>query len=319
MTGGFARFGLAAGLAVHALAMTGARADPPPNHIAIGDLTLHFMPGSWQIIPEGDRLVATCVQEGCRGAVIDISRRDGEDGCTREAMIAEAERLFPAQGRAYANVLRAGRFGLILAERHAGADLSSPLFVHGCVPWQGQEYRFAMRPESIGTQNWIDGALHYLVSQATAPPTKVEELRLRAITFRISTETWTISNIAAGETVLLTCRVPTCRELGQMASLSVKPSKEPCADLVAGSDWQDGTETQISLVSKTAPDGLDFTLATTFSGCRNYVPPRIEACAALEGRSYRLSTFGPIGCRSSFWDIPEAALTDILTGARIAP
>lgn len=319
MMGGFAKLGLAASLAVWGLAVTSARADPPPQHVALGDLTFHFPPGSWQIIPKGDRLIATCMQEDCRDAVIDISRRDGEDGCTLETMAAEAERLFPAQDRAYANTLPAGRFALILAARHDGPDLSSPLYVHGCVPWQGQEYRFAMRPESVGTQSWIDGALHYLVSQATAPAAKVEELRLGGVTFRIPSEIWTISSISPGETALLICRMPTCHQPGQTASLSVHSPPRPCPDTSWDGHEMDGDSTEVRLLAKEAPDRLDFTLSTTFSGCRNYVPPHVSACSVLDGRSYHLSTSGSIGCRSSFPGIPDEALREILKEARITP
>jgi hypothetical protein len=157
-------FAVAMGLA----GVAGALADPQSLQIAIGDLTFNYRPTSWQIVRDEDRLVATCVQDDCQGAVIDISRREGEAGCTKEAMVAEAERLFPAPGRAYANILRTERFALVLAERHTGPDLSSPAFAYGCLAWEGSEYRFAMRPETVGKQSWIGSALHYLVSRATA-------------------------------------------------------------------------------------------------------------------------------------------------------
>jgi hypothetical protein len=307
--------GLAAGLMI---GLAGAaRADPPPQHITIGDLTFHYKPASLQIAREGDGLVAACVQEDCAGAVVDISRREGEDGCTLEAMAAEAERLFPEGERAYANMLPAGRFGLVLAVRHDGPELSSPAFVTGCVAWQGSEYRFAMRPESIGSQSWIDGALHYLVAQASAPAARVEQVRLGEVVFPVSTETWRIAEAVPDETVRLSCRMPTCREPGFSAALSVRTPAEPCpaaADLELGY----GSETVIGTLASEAPDGIDFTTATTHLGCRNYVPPRFEACAVLNGRSYHLTTPGGWGCRSSGWDVPEGAVMDLLRGARVA-
>ncbi len=66
------------------------------------------------------------------------------------------------------------------------------------------------------------------------------------------------------------------------------------------------------------PGGIDFTLSKTFLGCRNYVPPRFAACAVHNGRSYHLSTFVGLSCRSSVWGIPENALVEVLNGARIA-
>jgi hypothetical protein len=312
--GAWNRAGLAAGLAIGLAGV--ARADPAAQSITIGELTFHYRPASWEIVREGERLVATCVQEDCAGAVIDIGRREGEDGCTKEAMAAEAERLFPRGERAYANVVPAGRFGLVLAVRHDGPELSSPAFVTGCLAWQGSEYRFAMRPGSIGSQSWIDGALHYLVAQATAPAARVEEVRLGEVVFPVSTETWTVAEVPPGETVRLSCRMPTCRERGMAAFLSVRSPAEPCPtpeELELGY----GSETVIGTLAGEAPDGIDFTIATTHLGCRNYVPPRFEACAVINGRSYHLSTPGASGCRSSGWDIPEGAVMEMLKGARV--
>lgn len=197
---------------------------------------------------------------------------------------------------------------------HDGPDLSSPAFVHGCVAWQGSEYRFAMRPETVGTQSWIGGALHYLVSQATAPAARVEQLRVGELDFHVSTETWTISDDAAGDTVRLICRMPTCHEPGLIAALSVRSAAQPCP-VPSEVDDVDGTETRISTLI--APDGLEFTISETSLGCRNYVPPSFEACTIHNGRSYHLSTFGPRGCGSSIWQVPESALIDLLNRTRI--
>lgn len=298
--------------------VTGARADPPSSKIAIGDLTFSYRPTSWRIVPDGDRLVATCMQHDCKGAVIDISRREGEAGCSKEAMVAEAERLFPAPGRAYANILPAGRFALVLAERHDGPELSSPAFAYGCLAWGGSEYRFAMRPETVGSQSWIGGALHYLVSRATAPAAREVEFRVGDVSFRASTELWSISEVTPGETVWLGCRMPTCHEPGNMAMLSVRSPAQACPAVPEDDELFDGSETVIVTVVKGAPDGLDFTVSTTHLGCRNYVPPLFEACSVKDGRSYHLSTLAHMGCRSSIRDIPEGALIDLLKSARVA-
>jgi hypothetical protein len=307
--------GLAAALAIGLAGV--ARADPPPQSIAIGEITFHYSLASWQFAREGERLVATCVQADCTGAVVDISRREGEDGCTKEAMAAEAERLFPRGERHYANTMRAGRFAIALAVRHDGPELSSPAFAYGCVAWQGSEYRFAMRPETVGSQAWIDGALHYLVARASAPAARVEELRLGEIVFPVSTEAWRSAEVAPGETVRLTCLMPTCDEPGLMATLSVRSPAEPCP-AAQGYDVVDSGETVIGTLAGEAPDGIDFTISTTWLGCRNYVPPRFAACAVLNGRSYHLATFGAAGCKASGWEIPEGVLAELLKGARVA-
>lgn len=312
------RVGLLAGIAMGLAGLADVRAEPLPEKITFGDLTFHHSAASWLIVPDGDTLVATCVQEDCRGAVIDISRRAGEAGCTREAMVAEAERLFPAAERAYANILPVGRLALVLAERHAGPDLGSPEFAYGCLAWQGSEYRFAMRPETVGSQSWIGGALHHLVSRATAPDARVEQVRLGGVDFHVSTEAWTIPDDVTGETLWLTCRMPTCREPGWTAALSVRWPEQPCPGPVDDLGMIDGSETRITTLSADAPGGLAFTISETFLGCRNYVPPRFAACTVHDGRSYHLSTLGATGCRSSFQDIPAPALADLLRGARIA-
>jgi hypothetical protein len=297
--------------------LAAARADPPSSRIAIGDITFNYKPASWRIVPEGNRLVATCLQHDCRGAVVDISRRQGEAGCTREVMVAEAERLFPAPRRAYANILRTGRFALVLAERNAGPNLSSPTFAYGCLAWEGSEYRFAMRPETVGTQSWIGGALHYLVSRATAPAAGGRQVRIGDIRFRASTEIWTVSDGTTGETLWLTCRMPTCHEPGQIAELSVRSPAQPCPPLPVEVDAFGGETMTITLINE-APDGPDFTISSTDLGCRNSVPPHFEACSVQNGRSYHLSVLGDQpGCRSSGWSIPEGALIDLLKSARM--
>lgn len=304
---------VAAGLAC----VAGARADTLPERIALGDLTFNYKLESWRIAPEGEGLVATCLREDCRGAVIDIGRRDGEAGCTRQAMMAEAERLFPVQGRAYANIFPAGRFALVLAERHAGPTLGSPQYVHGCLAWQGGEYRFAMRPETIGSQSWIGGALHHLVSQVTAPAARVERVRLGAVDFPVSTETWTIERDAGGDGVRLTCRMPTCAEPGLTAVLSVRRSRQRCPAADDGG-MPGGTDTRIEILAPEAPDGLEITTSETFLGCRNYMPPGLQACAVHDGRSYHLSTFAPMSCRSPIHRIPRNVLIELMRDARIA-
>lgn len=309
---------LFAGLATGLAGIADAQADPPPARITIGDLTFTYELASWEIVREGGRLIGTCVQDDCKGAVLDITRREGEDGCSKDAMSAEAERRFPVPGRAYANVVRAGRFALVLAERHDGPDLSSPAFIQACVAWQGAEYRFAMRPETVGRQSWIGGALHYLVSRATAPAARMERVRIGEVSFDVSTEAWAVSRVMPDETVWLECRMPTCHEPGLTAALSAHTPARPCPAPFDQAGLIDGTETEISSLHMGKPDGIDFTISKTFLGCRNYVPPRFAACTVHDGRSYHLSTFGGLGCRASVWDIPEGALIDLLKSATIA-
>jgi len=316
--GGVNRLSLCIALAVGLGDGAVARADQPSATITIGDLTFNYEPTSWRIAQDGDRLVATCVQQDCTGAVIDISRRDGEAGCTREAMVAEAERLFPAPRRAYANILRTGRFALVLAERNAGPDLSSPTFAYGCLAWEGSEYRFAMRPETVGKQSWIGGALHYLISRATAPAAREAEVRVGDVSFRASTEVWSIADDEPGETIRLSCRMPTCYEPGQVVELSVRSPEQPCPAVPKDNDGFDSSETTIVTLTSEVPDGLDFIVSSTYLGCRNYVPPLLAACSVHLARSYHLATLGEVGCQSSAWAIPDSALIDLLKSARVA-
>jgi len=121
--------------------------------VSLGELTFDYDPASWRIEAGSGGLVAMCLHADCAPAVVDIARLDGEEGCTKEAMSEAAARAFPAGKRSYVNMVRAGRFAFILAESHDGPDLSSPQFALGCVPWQGSEYRFAMRPQTVGSSH----------------------------------------------------------------------------------------------------------------------------------------------------------------------
>lgn len=307
--------------AMAAFFVTAARAETIQT-VTIGDLTFNYSVASWRIEAGGDGLVATCVQQDCRGATLDITRIEGEDGCTKEAMSAEAAHLFPGAGRTYANIVRAGRFALVQAEAHDGPDLSSPQYTYGCLAWQGHEYRFAMRPETIGTQSWIGGALHYLVSQATAPEVPLERLSIGDVTFSLSTETWKIAHVdenpdGSGETALLTCRMPTCREPNLMAALSVTPADAPCPSPPTASEFAYGGEAKHGEILKETPDGLDFTTTEVWLGCRNFVPPRFAACTIHKERAYHLTTTGGQSCRSSIWSVPEHLLIDLLKSARV--
>lgn len=311
------RLGTLAGIALLFICRSAVGAAASES-ITIGDLTFNYEPGSWRMESAGDDIVATCLHPDCRGAVVDISRRDGEDECTKETMTAEADRLFPRYGRAYVNVLRAGRFALVLAQRHVGREFSTPEFVYGCVPWQGSDYRFAMRPETVGTQAVIGGALHSLVIKATAPDPVVERVRIGEVDFHISTEFWRISVAPDGETVLLSCRAPGCREPAQLAALSSRSPPEECADPSSGLEDIGAGFSRFRTLPAGAPDGLTFTIKETWLGCRNYVPPDIEACAVHGDRSYRFTMSGGAGCRSNHWWASEEGLTELLRGARIA-
>jgi hypothetical protein len=235
--------------------------------------------------------------------VVDISRREREAGCNEEAIETEAERLFPGGGRRYANMLPASRFALVVAVRHDGPELSSPAFVYACLGWQGSEYRFAMRPESIGSQSWIDGALHTLVARASAPAARVNKVRLGEVMFSVSTETWMVPEVAPGATIRLTCRMPTCQEPGHVAVLSVRSPAVPCP-AIQDHELVDGSETVIGTLTSEAPDGLDFTIATTHLGCRNNVPPHLRACAVHNSTTAARITWRVSGrqaaCRRAF-------------------
>lgn len=300
--------------------MIAARAEPPAiGEARLGDITFRYSPNSWSITEDGGGLVARCLQDDCFGATLDVTLHDGEAGCTEEAMKSAAERLLPYPGRAYVNTLRAGRFGLVMAERHLGPELSSPAYVHACVPWQGKEYRFAMRPETVGTQAWIGGALHYLVYLATAPAAPVETLAAGDATFDIPTEIWRIAEIASGESWLLSCRVPACDEPGIFATLSVASPARKCGSADEALDLIEnlGGDRIVSEQAGSDPQSLRFTVTTTYLGCRNYVPPRISACAVHKDRSYHIATSGGGGCKASVWAVPETALFDLMRSGRI--
>lgn len=300
--------------------MMAAKAEPPAiGEARLGEITFRYNPNSWSITEDGNGLVARCLQDDCFGATLDVTLHDGEDNCTEEAMRSAAERLWPYPGRAYVNTLRAGRFGLVMAERHLGPELSSPAYVHACVPWQGKEYRFAMRPDTVGTQAWIGGALHYLVHLATAPAARVDTLHAGDAAFVVPTEIWRVSEFVPGESWLLSCRVPACDKPGIFVTLSVASPARESRDMVDSDDLvQDlGGDRVVTELAGSDPRSLRFAVTTTYLGCRNYVPPRISACAVHKDRSYHIATSGGGGCRASVWTVPDAALFDLMRSATV--
>lgn len=299
-------------------AIAPSRAEPPPPASArIGDLTFHYDPLNWRIEPAGSGLTILCLQDDCQGVVFDVSVRDAYGECGEETVRQTAEQMFPAADRHPVNIVPAGRFGLVKAESRYGADLGAPTYVYACLDWQDREYRFATRPQTVGRTSWAGGALHYLVSLATAPPARIATLRLRDLEIPYSTEIWRATELVPGESYMLTCLPPDCRGDGAFVAISAKPSAAGCTFL-ADAERSALSDTIVSPLRPDEPDAPQFSIATTHSPCRNYVPPDRSACAWRNGIAYRIGTPGPFGCRSGF-GVPSGAFTDLVSGARLAP
>lgn len=299
------------------LAIPPSRADPAPAKARIGDLTFHYDPFNWRFEPAGTGLTATCLQVDCRGAVFDFSVRDASGECGEEAVRQTAERMFPAADRHPVNIVPAGRFGLVKAESRYGADLGAPTYVYACLDWQDREYRFAIRPQTVGRTSWAGGALHYLVSLATAPPARIATVRLRNLEIPYSTETWRATELVPGEShMLLFCLPPTCDGHGGFVTVSAKPAAAGCEpDTGAtGLSLPDAILTPLHA----GPETPRFIFTTIHSPCRNSVPPTRRACLWHEGVAYRIATGGLGGCRSDF-GVPAGAFADLVDGARLLP
>ncbi len=299
-----------------ALAIPPSRADPPPPASAhIGDLTFHYDPLNWRIEPAGSGLTILCVQDDCQGVVFDVSVRDAYGECGEDSVRQTAERMFPTADRHPVNILPAGRFGLVKAESRYGADLGAPTYVYACLDWQDREYRFATRPQTVGRTSWAGGALHYLVSLATAPPARIATVRLRDLEIPYSTEIWRATELVPGEShMLLFCLPPTCDDHGGFVTVSAKPATAGCESEASGLSLTEGILTPLH----SEPDAPRFTVTTVHSPCRNYVPPARRACLWHKGVAYRIATGGLGGCRSDL-GVPAGEFTELVSGARLAP
>lgn len=304
--------------AAFAIAASPAQADPPrPAKASIGAITFNHDPYAWRFEPDGDGLVATCLSVDCRGVVIDISRRPSEGACTRQFVFATAQEKFPQADRHAVNTLAAGRFGLVLAASRRGPDFGVPTYVFACLDWQGIDYRFAMRPETVGETSWTGGALHYLVSRASAPPPLVDRLKIGAMTLAIPTDVWTIAALVPARVAMLTCRPPTCPDSGPGLIVSATaegetPDEPPSIET---DRWSGRIRTDV--FTGPDPDALTFTIETTHSPCRNYVPPQVVASVRQGGITYRIASPAPGGCRSG-WGVSPRAFEALLASAKIA-
>jgi len=313
--------GIAAGILLMVGLVAGtlpSKADPPPAKARIGDITFNYTPFQWRIEPNGTGLTATCVPVDCRGVVFDFSVRDGYGECGKDAVRETAARLFPMADRHAVNAFRSGRFGLVLAESRHGAALGVAEYVFACLDWQDREYRFAMRPETVGDSTWAGGALAYLVSRANTPPALVGVLKLRGLELPYPTEIWRPTEMAPGQSYWLACLPPTCRGEGEFVTVSAEPTEIGCTfDKVDGDLWN-YSEPEVIPLTPSEPNGLAFSVGTTHSPCRNYVPPHRVACAWHDGIAYRITAPGGFGCKSGF-DIPDDALENLVSGARLVP
>lgn len=296
-----------------------SKADPPPPAKArIGDLTFNYSPLHWRIEPAGAGLTATCIQIDCRDVVFDVAVRDVSGECGKESVRETAERLFPLADRHPVNIYPVGRFGLVMAESWLGPDFRTPRYVFACLDWQDREYRFTMRPETVGDTTWSGGALLYLISRVTAPPAQVGVLKLQGLELPYPTEIWRPTEMKPGQSYWLSCLPPTCRGEGEFVTVVAEPTEAGCTfDKVESDVWQ-YSEPEIVPLTPGGPDALAFSLGTTHSPCRNYVPPHRVACAWHDGIAYRIVAPGGFGCKSGF-GIPDDAFENLVSGARLVP
>lgn len=293
-------------------------ASAEPARTAVGDIIFNHDTTAWRIVPEADGAVATCLQDECHGVVFDISQRPSAGACTKELVGETAQRLFPQADRHAVNVLAASRFGLILSQSRHGPLLGVPTYVFGCLDWQGRDYRFATRPETVGDRSWAGGALHHLVSRATAPAARVERLTVGAMTLDIPTDRWDLEILVPGREAKLVCRPPTCRDDKPFVVVSALADGEPPTDPDSFGMDRHTADTRTGSFTGDGPDAPTFTVTTTYSPCRNAVPPEVVATVRYEDMTYRIASPGLRGCRSGR-DVPGGVFEDLLAGARIAP
>jgi hypothetical protein len=293
-------------------------ASADPARTTVGDITFHHDTSAWRIVPDGDGAVATCLQADCRDVVIDISQRPSAGACTKEFAGEMAQRLFPQADRHAVNTLAAGPFALVLSQSRRGPLLGVPSYVFGCLDWQGRDYRFAMRPDTVGDRSWAGGALHHLVSSATAPAARVERLTVGAMTLDVPTDVWDLEMLVPARVARLACRPPTCRDDGAFLVVSALAVDEPPLEPVPPGMDRPAWDTRTESFTGEGLDAPTFTVTTTHSSCRNAVPPEIVATVRHGDTIHRIASPGPHGCRSGR-EVPGGVFEALLASARIAP
>lgn len=284
----------------------------------IGALFLSHDPGKWRIEGFGDRFMFTCRVDACEHAVfaVEIESRPG-GYCDKEEARRGAEARFAFADRHPVNTIGRDKFALVLAESRRGPDLFVEEAVFACLTRDDLIYKFISVAQDGKYPGYTGGILlHLLHYGLRMPEPTLHRLEVGDLVFTYPGDRFLPFVPPTAEGASLTCLPPTCREPEPIVGISLLPEDEPCPkeyESFAEQYRQDDEPDVIVADSGTA--AIRFRLHEYWTGCRNWTPPIYVGCAVHDGKAYRISTPGEIGCRSGF-DIPEDALVDLMQSAQ---
>lgn len=284
----------------------------------IGELALAHDTAIWRVEGSGDRFTLSCLAETCERAVfaVEIGTRS-EGDCGEEEVRKQAEVRFTFADRHPVNTFNNDRFALVMGESRNGPDFFVEEAVFACLTRDDTIYRFISVPQSGKYPSHTGGILLALLHGGLRmPPPKLHRLELGDLSFTYASDRWRPFVPATETGASLICLAPTCS--GPFATLGIEllPEEVPCPrdrELFYEA-WQADGEVR-EIIAGTGAATIRFRLHQFWSGCRNWTPPHMVACTVHDGRAYRVSAGGAMGCKS-YAEVPEEAFTDLLKTAQ---
>lgn len=284
----------------------------------IGDLFLAHDTAVWRVEGSGDRFTLSCLAETCERAVfaVEIGARPHGD-CGEEEVRKQAQARFTFADRHPVNTFGGDKFALIMAESRNGPDFFVEEAVFACLTRDDTVYRFISVPQAGKYPGHTGGVLLSLLhSGLRMPPPKLHRLELGDLAFTYGSDRWRLFVPATETGASLTCLEPTCRGPFPTLGIELLPEDVPCPGdrELFYEVWQADGEAR-EIIADTGAATIRFRLHEFWSGCRNWTPPHMVACAVHEGRAYRVSAGGGMGCKS-YAEVPKEAFTDLLMTAQ---
>lgn len=309
------RFGVATISALFFM-LCGAANAQHRAEIRIGALFLAHDTAIWRVEGSGDRFTLSCLARACERAIFAMeigTRSDGD--CGEDEVRKQAEARFTFADRHPVNTFNNDRFALVMAESRNGPDFFVEEAVFACLTRDDTVYSFISVPQSGEYPTHTGGILLALLHGGLRmPPPKLHRLELGDLAFTYASDRWrAFTSTETGAS--LSCLPPTCREPLPLAGVELLPEETPCPGdrEMLFEAWQ--RDEYIQEISAGAGDAtVRFRLHQFWSGCRNWTPPHLVACAVHDGRAYRISAGGGVGCKSYF-EVPEEAFIDLLQTA----
>jgi hypothetical protein len=284
--------------------------------VRIGELTLSYDSGRWDVAAMPDGATITCVDEACQAAAFRVTAT-AEPGrfCGKDEARETAQALFPFADRHATNIHDVGDLAVVMTTSSNDLGLDAPHAAFACITRDGVIHRIASMIGDAPLPAYTGGNLLDLLRGLAAPPPRLVAVELGAISIRYASDRWMrvagAIGAAPGATVLK-CLPPTCRDFGPAVFLSARESGADCAaELVSAheQDWLSVGEPWTVVAGE-----LVFAAAQFGTGCRNWTPPRYRACMSLGGFDHVIETPEQFGC-SSAPEVPFEGFTELVASA----